>query len=145
MNTVRLNDYDILILWSLPKPGCDLLYLLRSYHHSQRAAIPSYDDLSACFTRAVHAGLMKFPQADKFELFPESYQQLHAWDDRYSAGEEGIWEHGDELSERNWPIVESREFLLNRKDYDAAVAGFDRHWQKVLKSVDDRRTRPSDK
>src|SRR5689334_7172231 len=120
---VRFTEFDACLLWCVPDPGCDLAYLIRAYIFLNRDAAPSYAELAGCLGRAVLAGVMPLPIAGHYQLTPEWHQRVHQYDEQYTVPEYGMVESAEVLPSCEWPVMTRTNFVLNRNQYEAAVAG----------------------
>jgi hypothetical protein len=132
MSPVRFESNDAWVLWCVLPQGCDLEDLIRAYTFVARTAIPSYDNLAGCLSRAVRAGLMRVPENGRYRLTQDWHVRLHRLDEAYGAAEHGLIEFEDEFLAREWPAVDGVNFVLPPAEYQQAADGVRQYHAKVF-------------
>lgn len=61
MPAVRFQYPDAAILYCIPRFGTNLANLISCYTFFDRAAIPTYEAVSGCLSRATRVGMMRPP------------------------------------------------------------------------------------
>lgn len=130
--SVQFETGDAWLLWSIPACGCDLEYLIRVYTFTARAAIPSYDSLARCLSRAIRAGIMPAPVGGRYQLTSEWFERVHRLDDAYQASEYGLIEFEDEFVAREWPAAGEMDFTLSAGEYQQAADRVQRHHDRMF-------------
>jgi len=121
MSPVRFEPNDAWVLWCVLPHGWDLEDLIRAYTFLNRTAIPSYDELAGCLSRAVRAGLMPVPENGRYRVTADWYERLHRLDDVAPAPELGLLEFEEGFLGREWPVVSGAAFVLPAAEYQQAA------------------------
>ncbi|MCE9567135.1 MAG: hypothetical protein K8U57_34465 [Planctomycetes bacterium] len=121
MAGVRFQYTDAAILFCIPEPGCDLEYLVQRYTCFERIAVPTYETVAGCLSRAVRAGAMPFPADGHYRLVPEWYSRVHERDGEFAASELAMIEFSEMLEAQVWPEVGTAEFTLDQAEFRRAA------------------------
>jgi hypothetical protein len=119
--TVRFEANDAWVLWCVLRQGCDLEDLIRAYTFVSRTAVPPFDELAGCLSRAVRAGLMPVPENGRYRLAADWYDRLHRLDEAYGAAEVGLTEFEEQFLAQDWPAVGGIDFVLPAAEYQQAA------------------------
>jgi hypothetical protein len=131
MEVLRFGEGDAWLLWPIPRSGCDLEYLIRAYVFVARVAIPPFDKVKECLSRAVRAGILLPPTGGRFELAPAWWERFTQIVDKHSPSECGITELDEFLGSGEWPQV-APDFALGEDEYRAAAGRVEQHHQSVF-------------
>lgn len=132
MSPVRFEPNDAWVLWCVLRQGGDLENLLRAYTVFARTAIPPYDELAGCLSRAVRAGLLPVPENGHYRSTPEWYDRLHRFDAASGGAELGLIEFEEEFLAREWPVAEGVDFVLPPAEYQQAADRVRRYHAEVF-------------
>lgn len=116
MGTVRFLFKDACILWCVHGDGCDLESLIHVYTFVDRAAVPSYEEMNGCLSRAVRAGIMLFPTGGRYRLTPKWSAQMG----EYPADVYGMVDFAEWLITQDLPDI-GADFTLDQGEYRGAA------------------------
>ncbi|HEY1379832.1 MAG TPA: hypothetical protein VGF55_23720 [Gemmataceae bacterium] len=134
MAGIRFREDDPIILGCIPDQGCDLACILSIYTFVNRAAVPTYEEIGGCLSRAVRAGMMPPPAGGWYRLAPGWRARLHERDDRYSATEYGLFEVAEEFASQEWPELAGLAYTLDLAEYERAADAVGREHDRVFGS-----------
>lgn len=129
--SVRFQYADAAILFCVPEAGCDLNFLVQRYTFFERIAVPDYQVVSGCLSRAVRAGAVPVPTAGQYSLTPEWYVYIHQRDGEITPSELAMIEFADELEAHEWPII-GPEFVLPTDEFERAAEHTRRYLDALL-------------
>ena len=127
-NSVIFNEKDIDLLYIVPRPGSDILYIVRVYTFVHRTFPPAYMEIQMCFTKALQTGIMQ-EEKGKYKIVPEWYEHIHAHDATAANEIESLLEFAEEFVGTELPIIVDKKFIVTEEQYNLLLKKLaDKNW-----------------
>lgn len=124
MTELNFDQVDATLIWVIPKNGCDLLQLIKTYTFIDRTSPPSFEAVHACLSKAIMAGMVKFTTHKTYHVSDYWYNVIHQFDQCAKNEFEAISELEDYLYAGSWPSENDSVFDLTRGEYDWVLKHF---------------------
>ncbi|PHS04395.1 MAG: hypothetical protein COA78_16635 [Blastopirellula sp.] len=120
MADVKFCFKDAGILYTIPKKGASISFIISCYCSINRAAPPHYEDFMNCISKAIKVGCLEMKG---FELFvtEEWYERIHAADDAPGSEIDSMLDFTDILLKTSWEVKYDTIYTLSEEKYDSAV------------------------
>ena len=120
MDDVRFSIRDAELLYSIPKPGGDVLLILRCFFHLMRCAPPTFDEFLEGIQKAVKVGCVRI-EGNLIRVTDEWYDRIHAADDTAPNEIESLLEFEEVLLASSWTVKCDLMPSFSRAAYERAA------------------------
>lgn len=124
MSIIKFTVDDAEILYSIPRPGSDIEYILFSYSHTNRCATPSYRTFTDCIQKALNAGWLD-TDSDVIKLKSKWHDFVHSADETAENVIESMLDFQEKLTSLEWEKQNDLNYTLDPAVYQDASAKAD--------------------
>lgn len=117
MPQVRFTVREAELLYSIPKPPTELETIVRCFMFINRAAPPTFEELTSCLTKGVKAGIIQKDNG-KFAVEGSWYNKIHAADETAENEIESMLEFEEWFVDHEFPERDKTSHVLTLTEFD---------------------------
>jgi len=119
--TIQFNIKDAELLYSFPKPVSDIATIVRCFVFLNRAASPTFGELTNCLSKGLRAGIIR-DEGERFVIDDNWYGRIHMSDATAENEIEAMLEFESEFVNVEFDETTDAACSLTEAEYESILA-----------------------